>query len=131
MGFWDAAWTSVIPGRIKNCMKCCLRLAVSVLNIRREPGREESFFLQGTVLSADLAMRCSWGSLIFLEGVQGQLWEILDFNPLPVQELQRRYEERYGKAIAFPILYKELLELCTDGYAGQVGGGHFMRTMKT
>ena len=71
------------------------------------------------------------GSLIFLEGVQGQLWEILDFNPLPVQELQRRYEERYGKAIAFPILYKELLELCTDGYAGQVGGGHFMRTMKT
>ena len=71
------------------------------------------------------------GSLIFLEGVQGQLWEILDFNPLPVQELQRRYEERYGKAIAFPILYKELLELCAAGCAGQVGGGYFMRVLKT
>ncbi len=70
------------------------------------------------------------GSLVFLEGVQGQLWELLDFNPLPVQELQRRYEERYGKTIAFPVLYKELLELCTGGYAGQVGGGHFMRAMK-
>ena len=67
------------------------------------------------------------GRLVFLEGVQGELWEILDFNPLPAQELQRRYEEKYGKTVALPILFKELLELCAGGYAGQVGGRYFMR----
>ncbi len=71
------------------------------------------------------------GSLVFLEGVQGELWEVLDFHPLPTQELQRRYEDKYGKTVSFPALYKELLELCANGYAGQVGGGYFMRVMKT
>ncbi len=67
----------------------------------------------------------------FLEEVQGELWEVLDFNPLPAQELQRRYEEKYGKTIALPVLFKELLELCACGHAGQVGGGYFMRILKT
>lgn len=71
------------------------------------------------------------GRLAFLEGVQGELWEILDFNPLPAQELQRRYVEKYGKTVALPVLFKELLELCAGGYAGQIGGGYFMRVMKT
>lgn len=70
-------------------------------------------------------------TLVFLEGVQGELWEILDFNPLPAQELQRRYEEKYGKTIALPVLFRELLELCAGGHAGQVGGGYFMRAAKT
>lgn len=70
-------------------------------------------------------------TLVFLEGVQGELWKILDFNPLPAQELQRRYEEKYGKTIALPVLFKELLELCAGGHAGQVGGGYFMRAVKT
>lgn len=67
------------------------------------------------------------GTLVFLEGVQERLWEILDFSPLPAQELQCRYEEKYGDTIALPVLFKELLELCAGGYAGQVGGGYFMR----
>lgn len=71
------------------------------------------------------------GTLLFLEGLQGELWEILDFNPLPAQELQRRYEEKYGKTVDLRVLFKELLELCAGGYAGQVGGGYFMRVMKT
>lgn len=71
------------------------------------------------------------GKLIFLEGVQGELLEILDFSPLPVQELQDRYERKYGKTVALPVLFKELLELCAGGYAGQVGGGYFMRVLKT
>lgn len=71
------------------------------------------------------------GMLLFLEGVQGELWEILDFNPLPAQELQRRYEEKYGKTVALPVLFKELLELCAGGHAGQIGGGYFMRVLKT
>ena len=75
--------------------------------------------------------RPAQGKLVFLEGVQGELLEILDFNPLPVQELKFRYEKKYGKAIALPVLFKELLELCAAGCAGQVGGGYFMRVLKT
>lgn len=70
------------------------------------------------------------GRLLFLEGMQGELWEVLDVNPLPAQELLRRYEEKYGKTVALPVLFKELLELCAGGYAGQVGAGYFMRVMK-
>lgn len=69
--------------------------------------------------------------LFFLEGVQGELLEILDFSPLPAEELQRRYMEKQGKAIALPLLFQELLELCACGYAGQVGGSYFMRILKT
>lgn len=75
--------------------------------------------------------RPAQGKLVFLEGVQGELLEILDFNPLPVQELKLRYEKKYGKAIILPVLFKELLELCAAGCAGQVGGGYFMRVLKT
>lgn len=69
--------------------------------------------------------------LVFLEGVQGELLEILDFCPLPAEELQRRYVEKHEKSIALPLLFRELLELCAGGYAGQVGGSYFMRTLKT
>ncbi len=65
--------------------------------------------------------------MVFLEGIQGELFPLLDWNPLPAQELQRRYEERYQKSIALPLLFKELLELCAGGHAGQVGGGYFVR----
>lgn len=71
------------------------------------------------------------GSLVFLEGAAGEILPVLDFNPLPAQELQRRYEETYKKAITLPVLFKELLELCACGHARQVGGGYFMRIMKT
>ena len=71
------------------------------------------------------------GSLVFLEGIAGELLSVLDFNPLPAQELQRRYEEAYKKPIALPVLFKELLDLCAGGHAGQVGGGYFMRVMRT
>ncbi len=69
--------------------------------------------------------------LFFLEGVQGELLEILDFSPLPAEELQRRYMEKQGKPIALPLLFQELLELCACGYAGEVGGSYFMRILKT
>lgn len=69
--------------------------------------------------------------LVFLEGVQGELLEILDFCPLPAEELQRRYVEKHGESIALPLLFRELLELCAGGYAGQVGGSYFMRILKT
>lgn len=69
-------------------------------------------------------------ALVFLEGIAGELLSVLDFNPRPVQELQQRYVEKYGKSISIPMLFKELLELCAEGHAGQIGGSYFMRTLK-
>lgn len=70
-------------------------------------------------------------AMVFLEGLAGELLAVLDFNPFPVQEIQRRYEEKYGKTIALPMLFKELLDLCAEGYAGQIGGGYFMKILKS
>ncbi len=81
-------------------------------------------------IGGECAGKAVQGRLAFLEGVQGELLEILDFNPQPAEKLQRRYEEKYGKSISLPLLFKELLELCAGGYAGQVGGSYFMRIMK-
>lgn len=69
-------------------------------------------------------------ALVFLEGVAGELLSLLDLQPLPAEELQRRYEVKYGKTIAIPQLFKELLDLCAAGHAGQVGGSYFIRVMK-
>lgn len=69
-------------------------------------------------------------ALVFLEGPAGELLSVLDFNPLPVQEIQRKYIEKYGKTISFSDLYQALLELCAQGYAGQSCGGYFVRILK-
>lgn len=69
-------------------------------------------------------------TLAFSEGALGELLAVLDFNPLPVQEIQYKYIEKYGKTIAFPELYQALLELCAQGYAGQAGGGYFVKNLK-
>lgn len=68
--------------------------------------------------------------LVFLEGIQGEILSLLDCNPLPVQELQRGYEKKFKKSIALPLLFKELLELCAGGYAGQAGTGYFVKIWK-
>lgn len=67
---------------------------------------------------------------VFLEGTAGELLSVLDFNPLPAQEIQRRLVEKYGKAMALPLFFKELLELCAYGYARQTGGCYFMKILK-
>jgi len=67
---------------------------------------------------------------VFLKGTAGELLSVLDFNPLPAQEIQRRFVEKYGKAMALPFLFKELLELCANGYARQTGGCYFMKILK-
>lgn len=69
-------------------------------------------------------------ALVFLEGTEGELLAVLDFQPLPAQEIRRRYEEKYGKSLDFPQLFQALLELCALGHAGQIGGGYFMRILK-
>lgn len=119
-----------LPGRATDPLSGgCNRLIRQGAGLASSPEEvlEELMGGVGRGLFAGSKGKAVQGRLVFLEGVQGELWEILDFNPLPAQELQRRYEEKYGKTVALPILFKELLELCAGGYAGQVGGQYFMR----
>lgn len=121
-----------LPGRATDPLSGgCNRLIRQGAGLVSSPKELLGELLEGIAGDDARQPKTAQGRLVFLEGVQGQLWEILDFDPLPVQELQRRYEERYGKTIALPALFRELLELCAGGCAGQMGGGYFMRALKT
>lgn len=117
-----------LPGRATDPLSSgCNRLIRQGAGLAASP--EE--FLEELLGACAGKERSSQTELVFLEGVQGELLSLLDFTPLPAQELQCRYGEKYGKTISLPILFKELLELCAGGFAGQVGGGYFVKILKS
>lgn len=65
---------------------------------------------------------------IYLEGRQGELMQLLDYQPRSVQALQAQYEETYNGHLTIPELLHELLKLCVNGYAKQVCGSYFMKS---
>lgn len=62
------------------------------------------------------------GKEIVLSGARGRLMELLDYQPLPLETLRERYLSSYGDSLTISELCYELLQLCADGYADQVGG---------
>ena len=61
------------------------------------------------------------------EGVRGQLLKLLDYQPTSMETLQRKYADTYDISISISELCYELLQLCADGLAGQIGGSHYVR----
>ena len=61
------------------------------------------------------------------DSVRGQLLQILDFQPRSMELLQRIYTDTYGGYITIPELCHELLQLCAEGYAGQIGSCYYVR----
>lgn len=61
------------------------------------------------------------------EGVQGEVLQILDFQPRPMELIQEIYLHNYGKAIPVPMLCHALVQLCADGYAGQAAGSYYLK----
>lgn len=124
-----------LPGRATDPLSSgCNRLIRQGAGLVSTPGEllEELFCGEGETRK-NTEMKEETGAqtaLVFLEGLSGELFAVLDFNPLPVQEIQRRFEQKYGRTIALPLLFKELLELCAEGHAGQIGGGYFMKILK-
>ncbi len=117
-----------LPGRVTDPLSCgCNRLIRQGAGLLASP--EE--FLEEFLGEYQGREKCVQTELIFLEGIRGELFSLLDFTPLPIQELQRRYEEKYQKPIALSLLFKEVLELCADGHAGQVAGNYFVKIIKT
>ena len=121
-----------LPGRATDPLSGgCNRLIRQGAGLVSKPEELLGELLEGLPGNAGRQKKETQGRLVFLEGIAGELLSVLDFNPLPAQELQRRYEEAYKKPVALPVLFKELLELCACGHARQVGGGYFMRVMQT
>lgn len=121
-----------VPGRVTDPLSGgCNRLIRQGAGMASSPEEFLGELLEGFSENGGGCRKEAQCSLVFLEGLAGELLSVLDFNPLPAQELQRRYEETYKKSIALPVLFKELLDLCAEGHAGQVGGGYFMRILKT
>lgn len=70
---------------------------------------------------------CRQMELAVLDKVQGQILQLLDFQPVPMEALRQAYLEKYGKTMAVPELYHVLLQLCVMGYAGRAGGNFYFR----
>lgn len=65
--------------------------------------------------------------LSILDGVSGQVLQLLDFQPRSIEMLQQAYADTYGEQIRIPELCRELLQLCAEGYAGHVSGSYYVR----
>lgn len=61
------------------------------------------------------------------EGMQGELMQILDYQPQSVQTIQGIYEARFERHLTMPELMHELLQMCINGYAKQISGSYFTR----
>ncbi|MDE7259271.1 MAG: DNA-processing protein DprA [Lachnospiraceae bacterium] len=68
-------------------------------------------------------------TLFLPEGVQGRLFELLDYQPKSMEQLQQEYANLYGSRLSVPELCRELLGLCADGYAGRIGGNYYVKKM--
>lgn len=64
---------------------------------------------------------------LFPEGVQGELLQILDFQPRSMELLQEIYLHDYGRPITVPQLCHALVQLCAEGYAGQAAGSYYLK----
>lgn len=56
-----------------------------------------------------------------------RLFSLLDYEPMSMETLRQKYEKTYGSPITVPEFCSEILKLCADGMAGQVGGNYYVR----
>lgn len=65
--------------------------------------------------------------LLLMEGIQGKLLQLLDFQPKSMESLQEAYYGAYGETPGVPQMCHALLRLCEEGYAGQIGGSYYLK----
>lgn len=113
-----------LPGRITDPLSDgCNRLIKQGAGLISSPGE----------LLAELSGTCHKETpyrqeeLFSPEGQQGELLQLLDYQPQSVQTLQAKYEERYGRYLTIPELLHELMQLCVNGYAKQISGSYFTK----
>lgn len=70
---------------------------------------------------------CGQQTLSMPDNVGGRLFRLLDYEPMSMEALQQKYEKTYGGPITVPEFCREILKLCADGMAGQIGGSYYVR----
>ena len=70
---------------------------------------------------------CGQQTLSMPDDVGGRLFRLLDYEPMSMEMLRQKYEKTYNRAITVPEFCREILKLCADGTAGQVGGNYYVR----
>lgn len=62
-----------------------------------------------------------------LSGAQERIYKLLDYQPISTDMLQRKYTDAYDSHITVSELCYGLLQLCAEGFAGQVSGSFYVR----
>ena len=70
---------------------------------------------------------CRQQTFPLYDDTRGRLLRILDYQPINIENIQRKYADAYASHISVSNLCHELLNLCADGLAGQVSGGYYVR----
>ena len=62
------------------------------------------------------------------DDMRGRILKLLDYQPQPVEEIKQKYDATYGTpespSVSISLLYYELVGLCADGEAAQIGGSY-------
>lgn len=116
-----------LPGRATDALSAgCNKLIRQGAQLVMTPGEllEE---LQADFAGHADGTTCGRQTSLPVEGIQGRLFRLLDFQPQSMGLLQEAYRNTYGESITVPELCHALLRLCADGYAGQAGGNYYLK----
>lgn len=116
-----------LPGRATDALSAgCNRLIRQGAQLVTSPQELLEDLQAGYVSCPDQAAYCRQ-TLGTPEGVQGELLQLLDFQPRSMEILQEAYGSTYGKSVTVPELCHALLQLCADGYAGCSGANYYLK----
>ena len=113
-----------LPGRVTDALsRGCNRLIRQGAEIIVSPQE----LLQELDLDGGISVPCGRQKLSIPKGVQGQLYRLLDYQPMSLEILQGKYADAYNDSITIPELCYGLLQLCADGFADQVSTNYYVR----
>lgn len=116
-----------LPGRVTDPLSAgCHKLIRQGAELVSSP-QELLYGMKADYMNGGQKEQYEQQSLFPVEGVRGELMQLLDFQPKSLDRLQWEYEEAYGNKISIPELCNELLQLCAGGNAGQMGGSYYVR----
>lgn len=113
-----------LPGRVTDALsRGCNRLIRQGAEIIISPQE----LLQELNLDGGTAVSCGLRKSPMPKGLQGQLYRLLDYQPISLEALQGKYIEEYNDSITIPELCYGLLQLCADGFADQISTNYYVR----